>query len=265
VLYYDIGAMGHASDQLKIVAEQAPDDPRPHRTLGLIAKDFQLHEEAISEYRESLRLGPDQPDRNEILLELAESLLKRNRHAELLETLAECPRSARRLTLEAESRLTQGNKDAARKLAAEALELSPDDLGALQLKARLDLEANNPASALTVLRRAAERYPRDYRVRSDLAQAYQRLGQRQRAEEEVKVYQELRDLMTRFTKLHRQAINEPANVEIRYQLGTVAAKLGKPDLARSWFRAVLALQPDHTGARKELESMTRVAHPPRGD
>jgi tetratricopeptide (TPR) repeat protein len=255
VLYYDIGAMNHASEQLKIVAEQAPDDPRPHRTQGLISKDFQLYEEAIAAYQESLRLDPDQPDKDEILLELAECLLRRNRHAELRETLARCPRSARTLTLEAESRLAEGDREAARKLAAEALDLSPDDLGAVQLRARLDLESNDPTSALKLLQRAAKRYPRDYRVHSDLAQAYERLGQRERAREEADIYREIRDLITRFTKLHRQAIAEPANADIRYQLGQVALQFGKPELARSWFLATLAMAPDHAGAREALRNV----------
>ena len=38
--YYDIGVMHLAMGHLSIVAEQAPDDPRPHRLMAIIDKDF---------------------------------------------------------------------------------------------------------------------------------------------------------------------------------------------------------------------------------
>jgi len=115
-LYYDIGAMGRALEQLRAVADQAPDDPRPHRLRGLIHKDFENYAEAVNDYRESLRRGPDQPDKNDVLVELAECLVKLRRHPEALETLGQCPRSAETLSLQAECQYAQG--DAARAQAA---------------------------------------------------------------------------------------------------------------------------------------------------
>ena len=252
-LYYDIGSMVDALEELKAVAEQAPDDPRPHRLMGLIHKDFGFYQDAIMADRASLRLAPDQPANEEIRLELAECLLKVRRHAELLEALGECPKSAQKLALEAESYYNEGDRATARKLVAEAFKLAPEHLEALQLQATMDLDSGNPAAALEILRRAVEHHPKDHRVRYKLSQAYQRLGQKEAAAKEAKTSKELSDLQQRFTQLHQQAIRNTASAEIRYQLGVVARQLDKPELAQSWFRAALALDPGHAGARKELQ------------
>ncbi len=176
-LYYDLGSMVHAVEQLNAVAQQAPDDPRPHRLIGLIHKDAGMHQEAVVAYRESLRRAPDQRAKPDILLELAECLLKSRRHAEVLEALRECPRSAQRLAIEAESHYNEGDVATAAKLVGEALKLDPDHLDALHLQATIDLDSGDAASAAKVLRRAADHYPKEYRVRYKLAQAYLRLRQ----------------------------------------------------------------------------------------
>jgi tetratricopeptide (TPR) repeat protein len=261
-LYYDIGAMGHALAQLKIVAEQAPADPRPSRTSGLIDKDFEKYDEAIAEYRESLRRDPDQAGKHEILVEIAECLVKLRRYAEALQTLDPCPRSAHSLWLQAECSYAQGDKAAAGSLLAEALQLTPNHLDALHLRATIDQEAGNLESAAGVLRQAAEYYPKEYKVRYRLAQLYQRLGRAESAREQNEAMAELRTLRNRFSDLHEKAIAEAANVELRYELGTLAVRLDKPELARTWFLAALGLDPDHQGARLALQAMSRKTSEP---
>ncbi len=172
-LYYDVGAMGHALEQLKIVAEQAPADPRPNRARGLIDKDFERYDEAIGEFRESLRRDPDQAGKQEILAEMAECLVKLRRYREAIEALDPCPRSARSLWLQAECSYAQGDKAAAGRDLAEALRLAPKHLDALQLRATIDQEAGDLESAVRALRQAVEYYPKEYKVRYRLAQLYQ--------------------------------------------------------------------------------------------
>jgi tetratricopeptide (TPR) repeat protein len=261
VLYYDIGSMVHALKELSAVAEQAPGDPRPLRLMGLIHKDFDKYQEAATAYRESLRraaaLSDEEAarfvDKTEIRLELGECLLRLRRHAELLEALGECPRSAQRLALEAASYYNERDIESARKLVAAALALAPNELDALHLQATLDLDANDPAAAVKILRRAAEQYPKDHSVHYKLSQAYQRLGRKEAAAAEAKLSKELYDLQRHFAELHQQAIRDTADADVRYQLGVVARQLGKPELAETWFRAALALDPRHAGAHNELE------------
>jgi len=252
--YHDIGAMDHAMEQLQVVAQQAPADPRPHRLMGLIRKDFEAYDEAIAAYRESLRRDSNQPDEDKIRIELAECQIKLRKHAEALETLGECSESAHRFALEAECHYAQRDASSARKAASQALDLQPDHLDALRIQAAIDLDAGDAESSVRLLRKAVEHHPREFRVRYRLAQAYQRLGERELAEEQMRQMQELRDLRRRFTDLHAEAIKDPADVEIRYQLGVLADQLGKPELARTWYAAVIGMDPEHKDARKALSS-----------
>lgn len=253
--YYDVGAMDHALIHLQVVAGQAPADPRPYRLMGLIYKDYENYSRAVVEYRESLRRDPHQPDRAEILTELAECLVKEQKHGEALETLGRCPRSAPTLKLRAECHYAQGDTPGARNLVGEALGLEPAHLGALQLRAMIELDSNDTASAIRTLRQAVEYHPKEFRVRYQLARAYQQLGQTELAQEQVEAMQALRPLRMRFTELHEQAIEDSTDAEIRYELGVVAGELGKPELARLWLTAALGMDPDHEAARQALQAM----------
>lgn len=261
--YFDLGAMNHAIGHLEVVAEQAPGDPRPHRLLGVIYRDFEEYRKAILACRESLRRDPEQPDKEDLLIQLAECLVKQRSHAEALETLGQCPRSAQTLTLQAECHNAQGDQTAARKLVGEALQLAHDHLDAMQLRAIMDLESNDAPSAVRILRQAVASHPKQWRVRYQLARAYRQAGQQELAQEQIEIMQELRRLRDRFTKLHDHAMADPADVETRYQLGLVARQLDLPILARDWLMVALAMDPEHAGAREALEAMMRGAPSPQ--
>jgi len=256
-LYYDIGMMDHALEQLQAVAEQAPADPRPARLRGLIYKDFEAYERAVAEYRESLRRAPNQPDKQAVLVELAYCQLKLGRAAEALETLRRASPTADALALQAECCQLQGDEATAKKLVRDALRLDPKHLGAKLVKAALELADGDPAAAVRTLEKAAEDHPKEYLVRYKLIQAYERAGRKDLARGQVQAMNELRQLRTQFAELHNKAMKDPVSADIRYQLGVLANKLGKPELAYTWFTAALALQPDHPAARQALSEMWR--------
>lgn len=256
-LYFDLGAMNHALRHLEVVSREAPSDPRPPKMRATIFKDFEKHAEAVAEYRESLRRDPQQPDKHVILLGIAECLVKLQRSAEAMEALADCPESAAALALQARCHYAQGDRAAARKLVDQALRLAPGHLEARQLRATLALDGGDLAAALADLRQAVEDHPNDYRLRYRLAQVYQRLGQEPLAREQSEASKRLRELWTQFSKLHDQAMEQPTDVEVRYQLGLVATRLDKPDVASDWFSVVLALDPQHAGARRALRELVR--------
>jgi tetratricopeptide (TPR) repeat protein len=97
--YYDLGAIHQAVHHLKRTAELDPADQRPPRLLGLIHKDYERFEEAAGFYAESLRRKNDQPDWEEVRLEMASCQVKLRRHREALESLQPCPESAESLVL----------------------------------------------------------------------------------------------------------------------------------------------------------------------
>ena len=261
-MYYDTGAMNHAIGHLRLVAEQAPSDPRPHRLIGLIHKDFEEYTKAIDAYRESYKRDPQQPDGEALQLELAECLVKQQHHTEALETLENCSPSAQALWLRAKCRHDLGDRATASKLVDEAIGLDPKHLESLHLKGMLELEAGNAASAVDVLLKAAERYPKEWRPRYTLARAYRQLGDTDKAAGHMKVMEELRELRYRFTKLHAQAMKSVENAELRYELGVMAVELGRPLLAIGWFESALALDPDHHKAREAWQDLTTPSPKP---
>lgn len=257
--YYDIGAMNLAIGHLAIVAQQARLDPRPHRLMGLIHKDYEEYRKASDAYRESLKRDPNQAGKETVLLELAECQIKLQQHQEALQTLRTCPSSAQSLWLQAECQRGLGDKAAAERLADQALGRDPDHLQAMYLKGMLELESGDAAAAAAVLQKAVEAYPKEWRPRYTLAMACKRLGDDGQAAEHLKLVEELRRLRDRFTNLHNQALKDAANADLRYEMGIVARQLDKPLLAISWFQAALALQPDHQPAQQALRESTEAS------
>lgn len=253
--YFDTGAMDDAVKELETIVQQTPDDSRPHRLLALIYKDYENYAEAIEEYRTSLELDPNQPDRQSLLIDLAESQLAIRRFQDAAKTLEQCQPSARVLVAKAECCHEEGHPAEAEKLAHEALELESDHSDALQLLATLAGEAGDMESSVEYLAKAVDAKPKDFRLHYKLGQAYQQLGRLDLAEQHLAVMGELRSLRRRFTDLHTEAITRPADADVRYQLGVVASKLDMADIARHWFVVVLGMNPQHTGAQEALASL----------
>ena len=252
-LYYDTGAMGHSLVHLTKTAELAPTDPRPHRLIGLIDKDFENYEPAIVAYQESLRRAPQQPDREIVLLELAESQVRARQYSDALVTLSQCQESARRQVLEAECHFAMDGKERAKSVLADVLRQVPNRPDALVLLGGILLDEGDLTGAIRALTRCLAVDPLDYTARYRLGQAYQRQGNLVEATKHAKIAEEMKSLREEFAQLHHQAITKPHDAEIRYQLGVVARKLNRPDLAHNWFQAALALDPAHSAAAAAIQ------------
>jgi tetratricopeptide (TPR) repeat protein len=248
---YDLGRTGDAEDNLAIISEQAPHDPRPERLRGLISKDFAEYGAAIDHYRESLRRDP-QWDRDNILAELAESQVKLGRFDEAVETLRECERTAPVLVLEAECAENQGQIDTALELLHEALEADPLSLPAKLKRGALLLLQGKSDQAVGVLEDAVRQAPYNSQAHFSLSQAYSRRGEIEKAEAQLRLRRETEKDEQLFPELHKLAEEKPNDPDVRYQLGVLARRLGKPDLARMWFRSALAVSPRHVQARAAL-------------
>ena len=247
-----LGLTDAAAAHLVRVAELDPADPRPLRLLGQMQKDFEDYAGAVESYRESLRRDADPPDRQEILLELADCEIRLRQYEAAMATLAQATPCADRWTVEAECHHGGGRPDDAKRLLAQALRESPANLRGLMLAGTILLEEQNAAAAVEALSRAVLAYPRDYTARFKLGQAYQRAGDARRAEEHMKVAEEIKQVREEFSRLHQKANAEPDNADVRCRLGQLARRLDRPDLARVWFRAALTVNPRHEEARRSL-------------
>ncbi len=254
-IHYNIGAMNQAVAELEEIARLAPSDPRPHRLLGLIQKDFENYEQAIVCYQESLRRDPNQAERFPLRVELAECHLKELHYRGVLATLKQVPASANTLWLQAVCHHAQQDTQTAHRLIKKSLKLNPEHLGAQQLQAIMALEADDVPRAVSVLEQALQQHPKEFELHYHLARAYQRLGQQAKAENHQQKMEQLRTLRKQFTQLHEQAMREPNNAELRYQLGLAAMQLDRNDLAQDWFTAAVAMDAQHQAARKALRKL----------
>ena len=241
-MYYDAGVIPAAIEHLKATARLAPTDSRPHRLLGLIHNDYERYPEAVEHYRESLRRSPDQPDRDDVLVELAGSLVKLRSHREALATLEPLPKVDAADLIRAECLLAIGDRAAARALVDSLLRASPDDLGALVLDGSVHLEDGDPQGALGPLQRVVGRHPRDYLARLKLAQAYAGCGREAEADEARAEAERIRALRREFADLHQEAWTKPADTAVRRRLAAMAAALDRPDLEEVWLEAAAALE-----------------------
>lgn len=259
---YDLGLIDQTSQHLARIAELDLSDPRPHRLLGLIQRDFENYRGAVESYRESLRRDPAQPDRDSIRLELAESHLKLLEHEAALAVLADAAPSPDRWVAEAECHHRAGRADTALGLLDQALRQTPAHLPGLLLQGTILLEQGNAGPAAEVFRKAVAAYPKDYTVRSKLIAAYRRLGDLEKVREQLPIAEQLKQLRLEFSKLHSTAASEPENAAVRCRLGVLARQLDRPDLARVWFQAALAIDPRHPETLRQLAGRAEPAPPP---
>jgi tetratricopeptide (TPR) repeat protein len=264
--YYDLGLNDAAVATLLRIAELDPQDPRPHRLLGLMYKDFENYAAAVDFYRESLRRSQQQPDHNQILIELADCQINLQQHDPALETLSGCVPHPERWVREAECHYGQGRADVANALLQQALNEDPAHLAGLLLAGTIALERGDIDSAVEAFSRAVVAWPRDYTANFKLSQALRRAGRNEQADRVAQTADEIKRTREEFSGLHETAGEQPNNADVRCRLGILANQLGRPDLARVWFRAALAIDPAHAETLRQLAGepppATAPAEPP---
>lgn len=249
---YDLGLIDDAVIHLTRIAELDPGDPRPHRLMGLMYKDFENYPAAVEHYRESLRRDPQQSHRDRIVLELAECEIKLRQFDSALATLEACAPCADRYVQAAECQHGLGHGDEARLLLDQAIRREPAHLSGLLLAGTMAQEQGDLTAAAEAFSRAVVARPKDYTARFKLAQACRRSGKREEADKHTRAAEEIKRLREEFSKLHEQAAAEPGNADVRCRLGVLARELDRPDLARVWFRAALAIDGRHAETLRQL-------------
>ena len=256
VAAYDLGAVGMAAEELLKLAAADPTDGRSYRLLGLIEKDREQFAPSVEYYRESLRRQPDPADRDEMLEELGESLLKLNRFDEALEAMEPLPETVVVLNLRATCQAGVGDTEGQAASLARARQLAPTDLKTLVASAARSTSDGDLEGAIGWLRRAVDNHPYDSQAHYLLAQALERTGAAEEAKDQFRLFEQWRAIEQEFTELHNTANGDPTNAKLRMQLGDLAVKLAKPELAATWYRAALALDPRLDPARRALERLT---------
>lgn len=116
----------------------------------------------------------------------------------------------------------------------------------------LELAEKNYEAALKWLEPAAKANPRDLGAKNSLVIAYSRLGRKQEAKKLSLLIKETNDALEEIQKLLDQLLQEPNNVELRFQIGKAYLKYVSELQGVVWLNSVVRYQPNHRGAHSEL-------------
>ncbi|MFN0018365.1 MAG: hypothetical protein ACKVP0_08905 [Pirellulaceae bacterium] len=250
-IYFDLADYRQMERHARKVAELDPTDYRPHRHLGFFRNDAINWKQAIADYKESLRRSPNQPTREEVLLEMAGCYIFGSEYQEALDTLATARPSTERTFLESQCKFATKKVQEAKKLLDDSLQTSPSHAPSLLLRADIAQVENDIPGARRFLERAVQETPLDNNALQKLSRVLLRLGEKEAAKKTGDRAKELLELNLRYTELNFDASQRPADIAIRRELASLAGKLGREEEANRWNRVANALAEDLQRAAKE--------------
>ena len=261
--YYDFGALQQAMRHSERVSELAPEDPRPDRLMGLISKDFEKNELAITHYLESLQraetdLTFDQVD--EIRTELAEVYIRLRKYQEAKKQLEQLSPDtapsvqATAFAYRAECAMALGDFVEAEQLVRQCIRKDPTLPDGQRILGLLAMQTGKPEDAKQALENAARLDPGNDRVFFQLSNVLRQLGQTDAADAAYNKHQQIKTLKLEYIELNVQAAQQTDNASVRVRIASIAEQLGDYQAAVSWYRGALGIDPEnekaHTGIRR---------------
>lgn len=256
-VYYDTGAMGLANEHLRKAAALDPTEVNALLLSARIHQDYEQYDEAVIDYRQVLDRMTAEEKKLPVRVKLAECLSELRKLDEALEVLMPCATvpavTARRAAI-AEAK---GEFEQAEKLSREVLSVNPGNQVAGMVLGRISLTERKWKQAQEVLEPLVNASPFDHEPRLLLGRALVGGGDTAAGQTQIKQATELKDAFLKFAKLHEEAIRLPEDAALRIELGKLAETLGKPDLARTWFKAALGLDANNAEAQEGLKRLTK--------
>jgi tetratricopeptide (TPR) repeat protein len=252
---YDQGDSPAAVDALARVTRLNPSDARAWRALAVLHKEDLEYERAGPAYAEALRLDPGQPA---VRLELAEVLMAQGRFADAERELAACRGGVPegdRLDLLARCLRVRLDRDQLGAMLDAALAADPGHPGLLAQRALVDQSEGRPAEAVARLDRALTADPYNAQWTYQRGRALHRLGRAKEAARDLARAAELNGHLAEMSDLNGRAARDPADPDVRQRIGDLCLRLGKSEMAASWYYAALACDPRHPGARAGLAAL----------
>ena len=267
--YYDFGALQQAMRHSERVSELAPEDPRPDRLMGLISKDFEKNELAITHYLESLQraetdLTFDQVD--EIRTELAEVYIRLRKYQEAKKQLEKLSADAApsvqatAFAYRAECAMALGDFVEAEQLVRQCIRKDPTLPDGQRILGLLAMQTGKPEDAKQALENAARLDPGNDRVFFQLSNVLRQLGQTDAADAAYNKHQQIKILKLEYIELNVQAAQQTDNASVRVRIASIAEQLGDYQAAVSWYRGALGIDPEN---EKALTGIRRVSASPQ--
>jgi predicted Zn-dependent protease len=244
---------GDAVRLLDVWQQSYPNDPQVYFMRAYLMQSMDDTKQAGELYRQGLELAPDQ---TVMRRRLAEVLLETGKlddaESELSLCVEQAPEDAEISFVLAQSAYKRGDLEVATQRLSETLQRAPDHFEARRLKGQLDLAQGKLDEALQELQAVVRQRPYDLLAREALGRTLRTLGRNDEAKTHFDFVTEGEQANSRVSRLIRKSIENPADAEVRYEIGTFLQRYGPPEDAVRWMRSVLELQPDHPGAHRAL-------------
>jgi Tfp pilus assembly protein PilF len=247
---------GEALECLDFWRRWQPQNLVPRLWIAEIYERTERPDQAIAEYREILELDPKRTD---LLAKVGDLLLKKRELAEATDAFERClassPESADALLGLAECRRRQSLNDEVKDLLYDALtlDLSPSQVGrALGILGALALEDREHARAVWLLHESIQVDSNEPATHTSLAAALAALGQTELAATERQHARDTSDRRSRLVRTTRKVLEEPANPDLRCEVGLIRFEQGVWDEGADWLKTALEIDPQHRAAHEGL-------------
>jgi tetratricopeptide (TPR) repeat protein len=261
-IYYDLGNMQQAMESATIVSDLDPNNARIFRFIGMLQQDYEQWQDSLDAYQRYLELDPFGDFRETVIISMAEVHIKLRQFTQALTQLNLVLVTSRIYALRAACHYNLGDVREAFDALNDALTHDPTQHEAILLKGTIEVQDRSYTTAVDTFVSGLRYYPRDDVFMYKLSEAYRGLGDEAKAKELAGQSKILRTKRERFSQLNIDVIGEPANIATRLELGKLAEEIGKPEIAVTWYQAVLAIDSQNQQALIELErvigEMTRV-------
>ena len=120
------------------------------------------------------------------------------------------------------------------------------------------MEVGKAENVIGLLEDATASHPGNFEILFQLVKALRLVGRNAEAEAQSARLAELETLVDEFARLNTNTFSDLGNADLRFQLGELAQRMGRPELARSWLEAALAIDPNFVSARNLLRELNEA-------
>jgi predicted Zn-dependent protease len=145
-----------------------------------------------------------------------------------------------------------GHLAEAKQSARKLLELAPRNVDAQILLGGILLALQEYDAAIESLTAAVAHRPRQMTARYNLARALMARGRESEAKPHLDFVAAAQGPLERLDDMVLQAVANPQDAALRYEIGSILWKFRSPDDAARWMRSVLMLERGHRGAHLVL-------------
>lgn len=252
--YFLTNKLADAFRLLDVWQADFPNDPQPYVFRGQFFESRTRFADAENAYREALHRDPQRID---LEIRLARCLVVLRKYDEgrlqIDKILAKYPQQREAQEILANCLFEQGETDECRRLTQRLLTETPRNVTLRKLSVKLQLQENQSPTVPPLLTELVAERPFDLEVRYLYATTLQGVGETKKAADEFQFVAAARNEIARARKLQETIeFQEPANIDLRFQIGEILLNYESPEAGAGWMRSVLEIDPTHQAAHQAL-------------